>query len=158
MQPHKYFKKNFSHHYLEIKSKGPSHSSSGDFGPLLPFLSKRETCPVFVKRDVILRNRKASLTYLEFGHFFLPLPSGERPSSGKAKLGKGKKATVRSQLPGWLVHVGLNVIRKRVPFSRQSQWRHNPVRRELDSSSPGPPWPAAWVHEQPGNSPTLCFL
>ena len=116
MQPNKYFFfKIFSHHYLEIKSKGPSHSSSGAFGSLLPFLSRRKTCPVFVKWDVILRNRKAYPTHLEFGHFFLPLPFGERPSSGKAKLGKGKKATVR-QLPGWLEHMGLNV-REEGPLS-----------------------------------------
>ena len=81
--------------------------------------------------------KQAYPTHLDFGHFFLPLPSGERPSSGKVKLGKGKKATVR-QLPGWLEHVGLNV-QEEGPLSLGNRSDDIPRENGARFQLPGPP-------------------
>ena len=155
MQPNKYFfKKIFSHHYLEIKSKGPSHSSSGAFGSLLPFLSRRKTCPVFVKWDVILRKQKGISDSPGVWSFFSPSSFWGKAEFWEGKTGEGKESHGETAAGMAGAH-GAKCTGRGSPFSRQSQWRHNPVRMELDSSSLGPPWPAAWVHEQSGNSPTL---
>lgn len=55
---------------------------------LPPFPSRGLMRPHLVKREVILRHRKAKPTYLEFGHFFLLFLLGKGRVPGRQSCGR----------------------------------------------------------------------